>query len=61
MRDEGITVKELFEACNREVSESAIRRYEKGAEPKDSYKGKIKNAINKLRDKEYEIKDIWKI
>lgn len=60
MRDEGITVKELFEASNNEVSVSSLRRYENGAEPKDSYKGKIKNAINKLRNKEYEIIDIWK-
>lgn len=61
MRDEGITVKELFEACNNEVSESSIRRYVSGTEPKDSYKGKIKNAINKIKNKEYEITDIWKI
>lgn len=60
MHNEGITVKELFTACNCEVSESSIRRYMNGTEPKDVYKGKIKNAINKLRNKNYEIADIWK-
>ncbi len=61
LRDEGITVRELFEACNKEVSESSIRRYTNGAVPKDSYKGKIKNAINNLRDKGYTVMDIWTI
>lgn len=61
IRDEGITVKELHEACDKEIAESSIRRYLNGAVPKDSYKGKIKNAINKLKNKEYEIADIWDI
>lgn len=59
MRDEGITAKELHEACSKEISESSIRRYMNRAVPKDSYKGKIKNAINDLRNKSYEITDIW--
>ncbi len=60
IQNEGITVKELYTASCEEVCESAIRRYLKGAVPKDAYKGKIKNAINKLKNKEYTISDIWK-
>lgn len=61
MRDEGITVKELIEACSNDISDGSVRRYMKGAIPKDSYKGKIKKAINSLTNKEYEIVDIWNI
>jgi predicted transcriptional regulator len=59
IRDEGITVRELHEACGREISESSLRRYLNGSVPKDAYKGKIKKAINSLTNKKYEISDIW--